>query len=295
MNCSLHLAAALALLFSLGAGVSAAAEKAVDFRRDIRPILSRSCLACHGNDEKTREADLRLDRRADAIRESDGKRAIAPGASNKSELIARVTTRDEDERMPPPDHGDPLSAREITLLRRWIDEGAKYDIHWAFVPPRRQALPAVQRKDWPRNAIDRFVLAELERRGMKPSPSADRYTLIRRLYLDLIGLPPTPAEVDAFVSDVSSGAYEKVVDRLLQSPRFGERWAQVWLDLVRYADSMGYEKDLPRTIWRYRDWVIDALNSDMPFDEFTIEQLAGDPLQLELLAPAAESLQSIRA
>ena len=260
------------------AGVLDAAENAVDFRGEVLPILSKSCFACHGNDEKTREADLRLDVRAEAIRDYDGARPIVPGNGDASEVMARITSEDEDERMPPADHGQPLSSAQVDLLRHWIEQGAPYDAHWAFVPPKQADMPDVALESWSRNAIDHFVLAELERRSMKPSDEADRYVLIRRLYLDLIGLPPTPVQVDSFVNDDSDGAYDKVVDQLLKSPRFGERWAQMWLDLARYADSMGYEKDLPRTIWRYRDWVIDAFNDDMPFDQFTIEQLAGDLL-----------------
>jgi hypothetical protein len=194
-------------------------------------------------------------------------------------LIRRVSCPDEDERMPPPDKGDKLTAEQIGKLRAWIDQGANWEEHWAYVKPQTPALPRISNPGWVRNAIDFFVLARLDREGMAPSPEADRATLIRRLSLDLIGLPPTLKEVDDFLADGSPGAYEKVVDRLLNSPHYGERQARPWLDQARYADTNGYEKDDRRTIWPYRDWVIRALNRDLPFDQFTMEQLAGDLLQ----------------
>ncbi|MCH7726569.1 MAG: PSD1 domain-containing protein [Planctomycetes bacterium] len=258
--------------------IASADDDKIDYSRDVRPILAQSCFACHGNDADKREAELRFDVREDAIRDRDGSRAIMPGDSSKSELIARVTSDDPEQRMPPAEAEKPLTPQEIEVLRSWIEQGAIYNKHWAFEKPTQAPLPRVSKKHWTRNQIDYFVLAELDRQGLQPSPEADRYMLIRRVYLDLIGLPPSPAEVDAFISDTSNKAYDKVVDQLLRSPRFGERWAQIWLDLARYADSMGYEKDLPRTIWRYRDWVIDAFNRDLPFDQFSIEQLAGDLL-----------------
>ncbi len=262
----------------------------ISFNRQIRPLLADRCFRCHGPDRTSAEAqntDLRLDLRDLAIESG----AIVPGQPEQSELVARVSSDDEAIRMPPPEaHKPAFSPQEVSTLRRWIEQGAAYQPHWSFVKPTRPAIPKVWNRDWPRDAIDSFVLARLEKRGLQPSPEADRHTLIRRVYLDLIGLPPSPAQVDAFVNDKSPQAYQRVVDQLLASPGFGERWAQMWLDLVRYADSMGYEKDRPRTIWPYRDWVIEALNNDMPFDQFTIEQLAGDLLpeatENQLLATA---------
>jgi hypothetical protein len=204
---------------------------------------------------------------------------IVPGKPEDSELYARVSAANPAKRMPPAATKTTLSAEQIKTLKEWIARGAKYEQHWALVPPRQPAPPQVAAQGWPRNAIDRFILARLESEGLKPSPPADPHTLIRRVSLDLIGLPPTPEEVDAFIKDKSSEAYEKLVERLLESPRYGERWARRWLDLARYADTNGYEKDRPRVIWPYRDWVIKALNADMPFDRFTIEQIAGDLLR----------------
>ncbi len=244
-----------------------------DFTREIRPILARYCFKCHGPDEKTRKAKMRLD-----MPESAYKAAIVPGQPDKSALIARVFAGEPGKVMPPPSTKTVLTGQQKDVLKRWIASGAKYQPHWAFVPPRRPVLPAIKDRSWPRNPIDHFVLSRLEANGLKPSPLADPYTLIRRLSLDLIGLPPTPEEVDAFVKKPSPKAYEELVDRLLASPRYGERWARRWLDLARYADTNGYEKDRPRIIWPYRDWVIRAINDDMPFDRFTIEQIAGDLL-----------------
>jgi len=250
----------------------------IDYNRDIRPILSENCFKCHGFDEKAREADRRLDTREGAIADSEGVRAIVPGKLDESELHLRIRSHDRDEMMPPPKSGKKLTDAQRDLLDRWILEGAAYAKHWAFEPPRTVAPPAVSDAAWPKNFIDGYVLARLDREGLKPAPEADRETLIRRLSLDLIGLPPTIEETDAFLNDTSENAYEKVVDRLLNSPHYGERWARKWLDLARYADTNGYEKDRPRSIWPWRDWVINAMNSDMPFDQFTIEQLAGDLL-----------------
>lgn len=272
--------ACLGVLLSLVAAFAsapAAAEETdpeISFQREIQPLLARNCFACHGPDDESREAGLRLDRRASAIEAE----AILPGKPDESPLIARVEADDPDLRMPPAEHGQPLGDEEQQVLRRWIAAGAKYEQHWAFLPPTQPPLPAVQRTDWPRNEVDRFVLARIEQAGMSPAPEADKYALVRRLYLDLIGLPPTIEEADAFVRSDDPRAYEKLVDELLKSPHYGERWAQVWLDLARYADTNGYEKDRPRSIWPYRDWVIRAINADMPYDQFTIEQLAGDML-----------------
>ncbi len=251
----------------------------VDFARDVRPILARHCFKCHGPDPAQRKADLRLDERKIAVGPAEsGERAIVPGEPDASELVRRISSADADEVMPPPETKNPVTVAERQVLRQWIAEGAEYKAHWAFQPPGQAKLPAVKRADWPRNPIDRFVLARLETAGITPSPAADKHTLVRRVYLDLIGLPPEPAEADAFVNDPAPDAYEKLVDRLLASPHYGERWARRWLDLARYADTNGYEKDRVRSIWAYRDWVIQALNADMPFNQFTVEQLAGDML-----------------
>jgi hypothetical protein len=251
----------------------------VSFSRDVRPILSRYCFKCHGPDDGARQAGMRLDLAEHSLKAADsGMHPLVPGKSGESELIRRILSTDEAEQMPPPAAKFTLTAEQKEILRKWIDQGAKYEAHWAFVAPTKPALPTVKRTEWPRNDLDRFILANLEAEGLSPSPEADRYTYVRRVYLDLIGLPPSPEEADAFVNDQSPDAYEKLVDGLLKSKHYGERWARRWLDLARYADTNGYEKDRQRTIWPYRDWVINALNADMPFDQFTIEQLAGDML-----------------
>jgi mono/diheme cytochrome c family protein len=286
----------------------AAARTQVDFERQIRPIVAQKCIACHGAVQQ--KGGLRLDRRADALRGGDSGPAIVPGKSLESRLVHYVAGLDPKKVMPP--SGGRLTAGQVGLLRAWIDQGAMWpepkdeggrmkdergqpgslhpssfrlhpSVHWAFVPPRLPRLPAVKNQKWVRNPIDAFVLARLEKLGIVPSPEADRSTLIRRLSLDLTGLPPSPAEVDRFVQDGSPDAYERLVDRLLASQHFGERWGRHWLDLARYADSDGYEKDLPRPYaYLYRDWVINALNQDLPFDQFTIQQLAGDLLWEEM-------------
>lgn len=268
----------MALAALLLAGPLRGAEP-VDFRRDVRPILARACFKCHGPDDQTRQGELRLDVREGALAPAEsGEKAIVPGEPNASELMRRITATDADVVMPPPATKITLTAAQKQTLKQWIAEGAEYKPHWSFIAPQRPALPQVKQRDWPQNAIDYFVLARLEQEKLAPSAPADRYTLVRRVYLDLIGLPPTPAEADAFVNDKSPNAYEQLVDRLLASPAYGERWARRWLDLARYADTNGYEKDRVRSIWPYRDWVISALNRDLPFDQFTIEQLAGDML-----------------
>lgn len=252
----------------------------VDFNRDIRPVLSKNCFHCHGPDEGTREADLRLDERPAAIAKlpSDA-HAIIPHKAEQSELFLRITSTDEDAVMPPPDVGEKLTEAQIAKIKAWINQGAPYSRHWSFIPPERPPLPNITQQKWPTNPIDHFILAKLETSGLKPSPQANRYTLIRRLSFDLRGLPPTQTEVDQFINDTSPDAYEKLVDRFLADPAYGERWARKWLDLARYADSKGYGSDpLRMTIWRYRDWVISALNNNMPYDQFTLEQLAGDLL-----------------
>jgi len=254
-------------------------QSVVDYNRDVRPILAKNCFSCHGQDEGHRAARLRLDVREGAIAElKSGHIAVVPGKPEESELLRRVSSDVPQERMPPEETGTELSREQIDVLRRWILQGAVYAPHWSFVPPRQPSLPAVKAAAWPRNPIDHFVLAELEARGLRPSPEADRFALLRRVSLDLRGLPPTPEELEAFAVDQSPAAYEKVVDRYLNDPAFGERWARMWLDLARYADSAGYGSDPLRTIWRYRDWVIDAFNRNLPYDQFTIEQLAGDLL-----------------
>ena len=266
-------------LIPVAVAVLTSSALAVDFNRDIRPILASNCLKCHGIDEGARKSKLRLDLRSIATGPAkSGKAAIVPGKPWQSELVRRVFSDDPQEVMPPASTHVTLTQAQKSLLKEWISQGAPYETHWAFVAPKQAALPEVRQADWPANPIDRFVLAKLEAGGLHPSPRADRYALVRRVYLDLIGLPPTPEQADAFVHDTSSDAYEKLVDKLLADPHYGERWARRWLDLARYADTNGFEKDRPRTIWPYRDWVINAFNEDMPFDEFTIEQLAGDML-----------------
>ena len=251
----------------------------VEFNRDVRPILSENCFKCHGPGEEERKAKLRLDLRDAAIKPAkSGEVAIVPGAPDKSELVARITAKEPDDRMPPLKTGKTLSPAQIDILRRWIAAGAPYALHWAYVKPRRPPLPSVRHHHWPRNPIDFFILARLEREHLAPSAPADKPTLIRRVSLDLTGLPPTLAEVDEFLHDKSADAYERLVDRLLSKPAFGEHWARMWLDLARYADSTGYADDQPRTIWAFRDYVIKSFNANKPFDRFTLEQIAGDLL-----------------
>lgn len=276
--------AALAWLLG-GIGVMAAPAAspkkagAIDFVRDIRPILSDNCFSCHGPDEQGRKGKLRLDVREVALQPAkSGERAIVPGDVAKSALIARITTHDPDDIMPPPKSKKTLSAAQVDLLKRWIAGGADYKGHWAFETPRRPALPETGEGKGGGNPIDAFVLAKLKQEGLKMSSPADKATLIRRVTLDLTGLPPTPEEIDAFVADKSPEAYDKVVTRLMKSPRYGENMARYWLDAARYADSHGFHIDSERSLWKYRDWVVDAFNRHMPFDQFTVEQLAGDLL-----------------
>ncbi|MCY2964669.1 MAG: PSD1 and planctomycete cytochrome C domain-containing protein [Planctomycetota bacterium] len=246
----------------------------LDFNRDIRPILSENCFYCHGQDANKRQGDLRLDLREEALKSQ----AIVPGDLAASELIRRIRTENHDELMPPPKSNRKLTDQQKQTLERWVSEGADYLSHWAFVTPVKPLAPAVKQGDWVRSPIDRFILAKLEADGLTPSPEADRATLIKRLSIDLTGLPPTPAEVDSFVSDPDPKAYEKLVDRLLASEHYGERMALPWLDAARYADSNGFQQDGDTWQWMWRDWVVRALNSDLPFDQFTIWQLAGDLL-----------------
>jgi len=249
-------------------------SEAVDYIRDVRPILSTNCFACHGPDEKTRKGGLRLDQREEALA------VLAPGKPTDSELLRRVCSTESDEVMPPPKTGRRLSPREINTLRRWIAQGAPYAPHWAYRKPTPPAIPDLTPPaHFPiRNPMDAFVLYRLKQEGLMPQPEADRYTLARRVALDLTGLPPTLEEAEAFVRDPAPDAYERYVDRLLAKPAFGEHWARFWLDLARYADSAGYADDPPRTIWKYRDYVIASFNANKPFDRFTLEQLAGDLL-----------------
>ena len=256
-------------------GVSGAGGGKVDFNRDIRPIFNKKCVACHGGVRQ--QADLSLLFREDALKPAkSGKLPIVPGDPDASEMIRRITHPDTHDRMPK--GRDPLSAAEILAIRRWIKQGAPWEPHWAYVKPAAAPLPAVSNAAWSRTDLDRFVLARLDREGLKPSAEAGCPALARRVSLDLIGLPPSPERVDQLCAKTDAKGYEQFVDELLASPRFGERWATMWLDLARYADSQGYEKDPSRSIWRYRDWVIQAFNHDMPFDRFTTEQLAGDLL-----------------
>ncbi len=266
--------------------VPPAAGRKVDFVRDIQPLFASRCVRCHGPDKA--EGGLRLDRKEDALAGSNSGPVLTPGKSAASRLIHLVAGQDKDLVMPP--SGKRLTADQVGMLRAWIDQGMIWPAqagtsekpagsgHWAFQPVRRPAVPAVKNSAWARNPIDRFILARLEKEKVRPSPEADRVTLVRRLSFDLRGLPPTPAEVDAFLADTRPHAYERLVDRLLDSPHYGERWGRHWLDTARYADSDGYNADAARPIWKYRDWVINALNRDMPFDQFVIEQMAGDLL-----------------
>jgi hypothetical protein len=259
--------------------LAGASDRKVEFNRDIRPILSDTCFTCHGPDKGNRKTELRFDleesTRADL---GGGRRAIVPGDPARSELYRRVSTKDEALRMPPVYSGRKLTETQIEALKSWIDQGAQWQKHWSLIPPKRPEPPSVKNVPWLRNGIDSFTLSRLEREGLAPSPEADRATLLRRVTLDLTGLPPTPAETTAFLADKTPAAYEKVVDRLLASPRYGERMAIRWLEAARYADTNGYQTDASRIMWRWRDWVIDAYNRNMPFDRFTIEQLAGDLL-----------------
>ncbi len=268
-------------------------DRKIDFMKDVQPLLAKHCVSCHA--EKKQESGLRLDRKSHALNGGDLGKVIVPGKSSDSRLIKLVAAVDPDHVMPP--EGDRLSAEQVGILRAWIDQGVEWpdsadsvekNSHWAYQPVKRPAVPTVKNADWGKSPIDAFILAEQEKHGLKPSPMADRFTLIRRLNLDLLGLPPSIAEVDEFVKDARPNAVELLVDRLLASKHFGERWGRHWLDMARYADSDGFEKDNARPdAYRWRDWVIDAINADMPFDQFTIEQLAGD------LLPNATPLQKL--
>src|SRR5688572_17581052 len=304
---------AIAVLLLASTSLAEVPEK-VRFNQHVRPILSGNCFYCHGPDPKHREADLRFDTREGATADLGGYAAIVPGKPDESMLITRVSSKDPDEFMPPPASKKPhLTDEQIAILRRWIEQGAEYEGHWAFLPLQHAEPPVVKNEAWVQNPIDRFILARLEAEGIAPSPPADARTLIRRASLDLTGLLPSPEEVEEFVRDFSHSStpplspsgtegergrggegaknpYHALIDRLLNSPHYGERWGRHWLDQARYADSNGYSIDSERPMWPYRDWVINALNDDMPFDRFTIEQLAGDllpnPTKSQLVATA---------
>jgi hypothetical protein len=263
-------------------GGRAPAEEKIDFSRDVRPILAANCLACHGQDAGHREGDLRLDLWSSPSDEVRGAEAVvAPGDPAGSELVERITSQDADVLMPPADSGKSLKPEQIEKLCAWVAQGAEYQKHWAFVAPVRPPAPAVRDASWIRTPIDAFVLARLEQEGLRPSPAAEPITLLRRASLDLVGMPPSLEDIAAFETDGQKGqvqAYAQAIERLLASPHFGERWARLWLDAARYADSDGFEKDKPRDVWMYRDWVIDSFNADKPYDEFIVEQIAGDLL-----------------
>ncbi len=264
---------------ALTLAAQAAGPDTVDFSRDVRPILADKCFQCHGPDAAQRKGKLRLDTPDGVLgKGATGSQAIVPGNPDESEVFLRITSDDAVDHMPPAKSKKTLSPAEIDKIKTWIAQGAPIPRHWAFVTPVRPQIPRVKNTNWPRTPIDDFVLARLEKEGLAPSPAADTVTLIRRVSLDLTGLPPTPAEVDAFLSDEKPDAYTRVLNRLLDSPHYGERWGRLWLDAARYADSDGYEKDKSRQVWAYREWVIHALNRDLPYDQFIIEQLAGDML-----------------
>jgi len=251
-----------------------AATNQIRFNRDIRPILSENCYACHGPDKNQRKAKLRLDVRDVAVE----REAIVPGNPAQSKLVEHVFSADPDEIMPPPKSRKALTAAQKELLKNWIAAGAEYEPHWAYIQLRRPAIPPTKRPEWARNPIDAFILNSLETKNIRPAPEADKRTLLRRLSFDLIGLPPTPEQVQAFLADSSRAAFERQLDRLLSSPHFGERMAAPWLDAVRYADTVGYHGDQNQNIFPYRDYVIESFNRNKPFDQFTVEQLAGDLL-----------------
>jgi hypothetical protein len=271
---SLLVTAVTIIVCSAGGFGWAQQKPAIDYQRDVRPILSNHCFPCHGADEESRAADLRLDVREEAIR----LKAIVPGKPGESLMLHRITTDNDEEKMPPAETGKPLTADQISLLQGWIEQNAEYQDHWAFRRLERPPVPAAYSDPWCRNEIDAFILQRLRAAELAPSAEADRATLIRRLYQDLLGLLPSPAETDEYLQDTSPQAWESLVDRVLKNPHYGERWGRHWLDQARYADSNGYTIDGPRVMWPYRDWVIGALNRDLPFDQFTIEQLAGDLL-----------------
>src|SRR5262245_40801429 len=248
-----------------------AGDRTVSYLKEVRPILAQHCYQCHGPDEAARKGKLRLDLKEHALAERKGAHVIAPGDPDGSLVWERITSDDGRRRMPP-EGAEPLTAKQIATLKTWIEQGARWEEHWSLLPPTKPALPKVSDKNWVRDPLDAFVLARLDREGLRPEGEATRIAWLRRASFDLTGLPPTPAEIDEFLKDDSANAYEKQVDRLLASPRYGERQAQEWLDLARYADTSGYQSDVPRQIWKWREWVINAYNANMPFDQFAIEQ-----------------------
>lgn len=266
------------------------AEDLIDFNGQIRPLLSNHCVACHGPDEEERKAGVRLDTFEGAKADLGGYAAIVPGKPDESEMLLRILSEDKDEVMPPSDKGKPFTPEQAELIRRWIEQGAPYEKHWSYASPVETEVPAPKDTVWPSNEIDRFLLSRLEMEGLSPQPEADRFTLARRLSLDLTGLPPSWAEVERFAKDERPDAYARYVASLIAKPAYAEHWAQLWLDLARYADSSGYPSDQPREIWGYRDWVVDAIGRNLSFDQFTIEQIAGDllpnPTEDQIIATA---------
>ena len=275
----LLLSMSLAVMFLSVPGFGKEKPGEVDFLEDVRPILAGKCFPCHGPDKAKRKSSLRLDTAAGVFsKRKSGHRVVVPGDPDASLLIERIETSDQDELMPPVDSELALSPVQVDILRRWVDSGAQWKEHWAYKVPVRPSLPRAKGSGWVRNPVDAFVLSRLEKANLAPAPAASSTTLLRRLWLDLTGTPPSPAELQRCLEDRSPDSWEKVVDRLLASPHFGERSAQDWLDAARYADTTGYAADKPREMWVYREWVINAFNFDMPFDQFTVEQLAGDLL-----------------
>ena len=266
------------LLLPIFLSADAIAQDPIEFNRDIRPILSSNCLDCHGFDAKRRKAELRLDTTEGATAVHDGTVAVKPGDVAGSELWNRINSADPEVVMPPPESKKTLTDAQKDLLRRWIEQGAKYQKHWAFEPPVASPVPMLENQQWVRNPVDAFIFEKLQQQNLGPQPEADRETLIRRVAFTLTGLPPKVAEVDQFLADPSDNAYEKMVDRFLESPRYGEEQARYWLDVARYADTHGLHLDNEREMWAYRDWVISAFNQNLPFDQFTTWQLAGDLL-----------------
>ena len=269
--------ALMVALILAGANSSESSEpsRELSFNRDIRPVLSDKCFQCHGPDAQARKADLRLDQFGDEDGVNGAESILVPGDVDASEIVRRITCDDDDERMPPASATRQLTSHQIELLKRWVSQGANYESHWAFVATTRPQLPAVKNTGWPQNGIDYFVLARLEREHLVPSPPTGLATIMRRASLDLIGLP---ADIKSLSAIGNEQSYAQFVDRLLVSPRYGEHWATMWLDAARYADTNGYNNDTPRYNWKYRDWVIQALNHNMPYDHFVTEQLAGDLL-----------------
>jgi len=269
---------AVMLLAGLPPSAAAGPDRLIQYNRDIRPILAENCFPCHGADADARKAGLRLDQPPTTAANEVSPPILVPGRPKESELIRRILTNDEDDRMPPAESHKVLTSEQKQLLQRWVLEGAEYQPHWAFITPTRLQPPEVRNTRWVRNPVDQFILARLESEKLQPAPEANRRALARRLSLDLIGLPPDPVLVEDFVADTSPDAYEKLVDLLMTSPHWGEHRARYWLDAARYGDTHGIHFDNYREVWAYRDWVINAFNNNLPFDQFTVEQLAGDLL-----------------